>query len=107
MGKQITMRHAPMHFSIPLLAVAAALLVGGTNGLMTQRVRAAEPAADFPPIDKLPAVKELPDPLKMFDGTPVTTVEQWNTRKPELKAAVFEHYMYGPMPAAGTDGRAC
>ena len=58
-------------------------------------------AADFPPIEKLPVVKELPDPLKMFDGTTVTTVEQWNThRKPELKA-LFEHYMYGPMPKPG------
>lgn len=52
-------------------------------------------AADLPPVENLPAVAELPDPLKMFDGTPVETKEQWETRrKPELKT-LFQHYMYG------------
>ena len=58
------------------------------------------PAADFPEIAKLPECKELPDPLVMFDGTPVNTREQWTERrKPELKA-LFQHYMYGEIPAA-------
>jgi hypothetical protein len=57
-------------------------------------------AADFPTFDQLPAVEEFPDPLKMLDGTAVTTVDDWNVkRKPELKA-LFQHYMYGQMPAA-------
>jgi hypothetical protein len=57
-------------------------------------------ADDFPDVDKLPAVKELPDPLVMFDGKRVTTKEQWTAeRKPELKA-LFQHYMYGYLPAA-------
>ena len=57
-------------------------------------------AADFPEIDKLPAHEELPDPLVMFDGTPVTTRDRWTERrKPELKA-LFQHYMYGEIPAS-------
>jgi hypothetical protein len=52
-------------------------------------------AADFPPPEKLPSRPGLPDPLVMFDGTRVTTREQWETkRRPELKA-LFQHYMYG------------
>ena len=55
---------------------------------------------DFPDRDKLPVIKELPDPLLMLDGTRITTKEDWNARrKPELKA-LFQHYMYGYFPAA-------
>ncbi len=53
--------------------------------------------ADFPPIDKLPAQSELPDPLVMLNGERVKTREQWVTeRRPELKA-LFQYYMYGTM----------
>jgi hypothetical protein len=45
---------------------------------------------------------DFPDPLVMFDGTKVTTKEQWvEKRRPELKA-LFQHYMYGTTPPAGT-----
>ncbi len=55
---------------------------------------------NFPDVEQLPVQVEPPDPLKMFDGTPVATPAQWrNQRRPELKA-LFEHYMYGYMPAA-------
>src|ERR1035437_5717864 len=54
---------------------------------------------DFPAVDQLPAKPAMPDPLVMLDGTRVTTPEQWrNQRKPELKA-LFQHYMYGFVPA--------
>jgi hypothetical protein len=55
-------------------------------------------AAEFPPVDQLPVQSGLPDPLKMLDGTPVTTAEQWRTqRRPEL-IRLFRHYMYGVAP---------
>jgi (4-O-methyl)-D-glucuronate---lignin esterase len=58
----------------------------------------AATGADFPPPDKLAASAAFPDPLVLFDGTKVTTKEQWETkRKPELKA-LFQHYMYGRLP---------
>ena len=54
--------------------------------------------ADFPNVASLPSRPELPDPLVMLDGTKVTTVADWNTkRKPELKE-LFQHYMYGYLP---------
>ena len=61
-------------------------------------------AAEFPPVSELKSQAGLPDPLLMFDGSKVTTKEQWNQqRRPELKA-LFQHYMYGflPAPAAVT-----
>lgn len=55
---------------------------------------------ELPAVDDLPAVAELPDPLKTFAGSPVTTKEQWETeRKPELRK-LFQHYMYGYLPEA-------
>ena len=57
-------------------------------------------AAEFPAFESLPVRPELPDPLTALDGTKITTKEQWQTlRKPEL-AALFQHYMYGHLPAA-------
>jgi dienelactone hydrolase len=61
-------------------------------------VTAALPA-DLPPPDKLPSIRELPDPLVLRDGTRVTTQADWEAkRRPELKQ-LFEHYMYGRFPA--------
>jgi hypothetical protein len=41
----------------------------------------------------------LPDPLVMSDGRPVTSRDQWfKERRPELQA-LFQHYMYGAVPA--------
>ena len=55
--------------------------------------------AAWPEVSKLPAQAELPDPLLMLDGSRVTTKEQWfGKRRPELKA-LFQHYMYGNLPA--------
>jgi hypothetical protein len=52
----------------------------------------------LPPVEKLPWQANLPDPLKMMDGTPVKTAKDWyNKRRPELKL-LFQHYMYGYLP---------
>ena len=60
-------------------------------------------APSFPEASSLPAQPGLPDPLVLFDGTPVRTVKDWNEkRRPELKA-LFQHYMYGPV--TGGPGR--
>jgi len=53
---------------------------------------------DFPPPEQLPAQPALPDPLKMWDGRPVATPQEWfHKRVPELKV-LFQHYMYGSIP---------
>lgn len=65
--------------------IAALMVVGGS-------------ASDFPPVSQLPKNSGFPDPLTMFDGTKVTTREQWFARRrPELKA-LFEHYEFGRIP---------
>lgn len=57
-------------------------------------------AGDLPPVDELPAVKQLPDPMVMFNGEKVASKDDWfNKRRPELKR-LFQHYMYGFMPPA-------
>jgi hypothetical protein len=57
-------------------------------------------AVDFPPVSELKPNPELPDPLTMFDGRQVTNRAQWiNERRPEL-IRLFQHYMYGELPAA-------
>jgi hypothetical protein len=56
-------------------------------------------AAEFPEVGQLPPRPEMPDPLVMFDGQPVTSPGQWfGRRRPELKA-LFQYYMYGQMPS--------
>ncbi len=56
--------------------------------------------AGFPPVAKLPSQADLPDPLVMLDGKRVTTRDEWlKQRRPELKN-LFQHYMYGFVPAA-------
>jgi dienelactone hydrolase len=56
-------------------------------------------AADLPPADKLPAVKELPDPFTFNDGSRVKTKEDWSRRRAELLESVL-YYEYGRMPPA-------
>ncbi len=54
----------------------------------------------WPDVNNLPVVKELPDPLVMFDGTAVTSAAEWQEkRRPEL-ISLFKHYMYGYSPPA-------
>jgi hypothetical protein len=69
-------------------------------GLVLCLVFSLAAAADFPPAAGLKPMTELPDPLLMFDGSRVTTRDQWTAnRRPEL-IALFQHYMYGRPPVA-------
>lgn len=53
---------------------------------------------------KIPAYK-LPDPLKLADGQPVTTAEQWKkARRPEL-LELFRSNVYGRSPARVAETR--
>jgi hypothetical protein len=49
------------------------------------------------PVKDLPAIKEMPDPLTMKDGTKVTTPDQWKLRRREMMR-ILEDYEYGHMP---------
>lgn len=48
-------------------------------------------------VSKLPEIKEMPDPLTMNNGTKVTTLKQWRTRRQEM-IRILEDYEYGHMP---------
>ena len=59
----------------------------------------ASPRPAFPEAATLSSQTNLPNPLVLLDGRPVASRSQWEKeRRPELKA-LFEHYMYGPIPA--------
>lgn len=64
--------------------------------LVSPLVHAAD---ELPAADQLPEQVDLPDPLKLRDGRAVTTQGAWQEqRKPELRR-LFQHYMYGYLPA--------
>lgn len=55
--------------------------------------------AAFPDVASLPSQKEFPDPLKSLAGKQITGKAEWeHERRPELKR-LFQHYMYGDIPA--------
>lgn len=57
-------------------------------------------AGTLPEVSALPVQSELPDPLRMLDGSKVESARDWfERRRPEL-LRLFEHYMYGYAPAA-------
>lgn len=60
---------------------------------------ATRPGRDsYPEASSLPPKPEMPDPLLMQNGQPVTSRTQWmQQRRPELQG-LFEHYMYGKIP---------
>lgn len=49
------------------------------------------------PVAELPEIKELPNPFKFQDGSPVKTAKDWERRRIEIKG-LFEDYVYGHMP---------
>lgn len=70
---------------VPAVLLAGAVAMSAPPGL--------DPAT-------LPSHQELPDPLTMFNGSKVTTKEDWLAkRRPELKE-LFQEVMYGRYPMA-------
>jgi len=56
-------------------------------------------AQTFPAFADLKPQAELPNPLVAMSGQKITTKEEWESaRRPELKQ-LFQHYMYGKLPA--------
>ncbi|MCL1843658.1 MAG: Ig-like domain-containing protein [Defluviitaleaceae bacterium] len=52
--------------------------------------------ADFTQPENLQRHSQIPDLLVMWDGTPVTTPEQWEERRQEIRS-LLEFYFYGPV----------
>jgi len=82
---------APNSSFIGSISLCVVILMGGC-------ATARHPS--FADVAALPSQPDIPDPLVMLNGERVKSVKQWrNQRRPELKA-LFEHYMYGPLPPA-------
>ena len=60
---------------------------------------AAPPVKDLPGLDKLPAVKELPDPFTFDDGSRVQSPADWPRRRAEILETILA-YQYGHLPPA-------
>jgi hypothetical protein len=106
-AKVIKMRYGFHQDCISLLTVIIMItLTTSCGNIIQQSSNPSESAIKFeilqdnwPDVADLPNISELPDPLVMFDGTPVKTKRQWrNKRRPEL-ISLFQHYMYGYSPA--------
>ncbi len=52
---------------------------------------------DMPGVNDLPDRPEMPDVLTMNDGTPVSTPDQWDARRREMKR-ILEYYAVGLAP---------
>jgi pimeloyl-ACP methyl ester carboxylesterase len=50
-----------------------------------------------PDFDALPRHNDLPDPLRFFNGKPVTTPQEWEARRAEIKE-LFQKYVLGTFP---------
>jgi len=64
------------------------------SGILVIMDRTSSPSIN---VKDLPAIDEMPDPLVMKDGKPVTTLEQWRLRRREM-IRILEDYEYGHMP---------
>jgi hypothetical protein len=108
-GWQPVMRQAGLRYRMGQAALASAPIfskyalssISGLALLVTFVGCASKPTTyHFPEASALPAQEQMPDPLMTRAGKRVTSRAQWiKQRKPEL-AALFEHYMYGPIPPA-------
>jgi hypothetical protein len=57
---------------------------------------------DLPGLDKLPVIKELPDPFLLNNGRRVSNQADWAKRREELRAMVL-YYEYGHLAPAPTN----
>ena len=66
-------------------------------GFVLMGIVASVAQAALPDVSDLPSQKEMPDVMVMLDGTRVTTVEQWQKRREEMKQ-IIEYYELGHSP---------
>jgi hypothetical protein len=62
-------------------------------------------AAGAPGLEKLPIIKELPDPFRMNSGKRVSNQEDWLRRREELKETLL-YYEYGHLAPAPGESKA-
>ncbi len=76
------------------------VLIVGISGIGVGWSLPASETSPLPDINDLPSYPEHLPLMKMIDGTPISTLGEWETkRKPELIQAM-QHYTYGYLPPA-------
>jgi len=80
------------HLGFTLLALALVALIACATAKSPRVV-------ELPGLDKLPAIKELPDPFLMNDGQRVATRADWAKRRQEIKDMIL-YYEYGRLAPA-------
>jgi Glycosyl hydrolases family 28 len=66
-------------------------------GAHTAHAQSTNSPPGFPEVRDLPEHQDMPDPLTMFNGQKVTTPEQWQQRREEMKQ-ILEFYELGHAP---------
>lgn len=56
------------------------------------------PTLQFPKFEELPEIKELPDPLKFWNGKEVKKFSDWSRRRNEI-SQMIQHYEIGQKPS--------
>lgn len=78
-----------------LFGCAAGTVVLGLMLFSLAPASAQSPAAaDWPGVDRLPAIKDLPDPFLMAGGERVASVDDWAKRREEIRGMLL-YYQYG------------
>ncbi len=101
------------------LAALAGAAVGGPTLAATafshSRASAASPAgapraaacsplpAQLPSPGSLPSISELPDPFRTWEGTRLTSPDEWACRRAQL-SELIQNYEYGHLPAGSATG---
>lgn len=60
------------------------------------------PTLQFPTFEELPEIKELPDPLKFWDGKEVKKFTDWSRRRNEI-SQMIQHYEIGQKPSVKSE----
>jgi hypothetical protein len=102
--------YAPMRALVPIVCVAVLCLASlpraqapAASAMSDPREVPIPPIAtglpSLPDVTQLPTRHAMPDVMTMNDGTKVTTREQWQARREEMRRILL-HYAVGHMPAA-------
>ncbi|KAI4527779.1 carbohydrate esterase family 15 protein [Schizophyllum commune Loenen D] len=81
-----------------------ASLVLASSFIGRARAQCAELPSSLPGVDDLEALNTLPDPFTFYNGTPLSSVDDWACRQQEIKTLV-QHYFYGYYPDTSDEVR--
>nr|MDT0659769.1 cellulose binding domain-containing protein [Micromonospora sp. DSM 115978] len=88
-----------------VLGLASLLVAAGAVAARSDTAGAAACSplpGSLPAAGSLPAVSELPDPFRFWDGTRMTSSDEWACRRDQLRE-LLQYYEYGHLPPAPTN----